>query len=279
MGRVDGKVAFITGAARGQGRAHAVRLAQEGASIVGVDICGQIPGVPYSLATEEDLEETARLVERSGGRIVTSVADVRDAAALSAAVEEGLRAFDHINVLVANAGICSSEGAAWEISDDTWQQMLDINLTGVWHTVKAVTPTILRSGLPGSIVLTSSFTGLKGEPHIAHYAAAKHGVTGLMRSLAHELGPHNVRVNSVHPGNTETGMIMNDFGFGLLRPDLKKVQRDDAGQVLKQLTLMNVDFIQPEDIANAVLFLASDEARFITGVTLPVDAGWYAKST
>ncbi|HWD07419.1 MAG TPA: mycofactocin-coupled SDR family oxidoreductase [Amycolatopsis sp.] len=279
MGRLDGKVAFITGAARGQGRAHAVRFAQEGAKIIAIDVCDSLPTVPYPMPAKDDLDETARLVEAAGGEILTAVADVRDQAALDKAATDGVSAFGGIDILVANAGILNSEGNAWEISDRAWQELIDVNLTGVWRTIKAVVPRMLDTGRGGSLVLTSSYTGLKGEPQIAHYAAAKHGVMGLTRSLAHELGPHNIRVNSVNPGNTETGMVTNDFSFGLLRPDLEKPGRDDAAATLRQLTLLDVDFIQPEDIANAALWLASDEARYVTGIAIPVDAGWYAKST
>ncbi|MDJ0415364.1 mycofactocin-coupled SDR family oxidoreductase [Rhodococcus opacus] len=279
MGRIEGKVAFITGAARGQGRAHAVRFASEGADIVAIDICDAIEGVPYSLSTKDDLDETAHLVRKAGGRVITAVADVRNQGDLDNIVAEGISEFGGIDILIANAGILTSEGRAWEISDRAWNDILDVNLTGVWRSVKAVAPTMVERNQGGSIVLTSSYTGLKGEGYIAHYAAAKHGVVGLMRSLAHELGPYNIRVNTVNPGNTATGMVLNDFSFGLLRPDLTHPGRADAAETLKHLTLMDVDFIEPEDIANAALWLASDEARFVTGVTLPIDAGWYAKST
>lgn len=279
MGRLDGKVAFITGGARGQGRAEALRFAREGAKIVAIDICGQIEGVPYPLASKADLDETVEQVRAAGGDIIAEVADVRDQDQLNAAVASGLSAFGHIDVVVANAGICGSEGNAWEISDGGWATMLDVNLTGVWRTIRAVVPSMIQSGRTGSIIITSSYTGLKGESQIAHYAATKHGVVGLMRSLAHELGPHNIRVNTLNPGNTESPMVVNDWGSSSLRPDLESPTRDDVLQTLNHLTLLDVGFMQVEDMANAALWLASDESRYVTGVVLPVDGGWYAKST
>lgn len=279
MGRLDNKVAFITGAARGQGRAHALRFAAEGAKIVGIDVCDQIPTVPYPLATKAELDETVELVRAAGGEMIGAVADVRNQEQLESAVGVAVAEFGGVDVLVANAGICSSDGCAWEIGDETWATMLDVNLTGVWRTVRAVAPAMIASGRGGSMVLTSSFTGIKGEPHIAHYSAAKHGVVGLMRSLAHELGPHRIRVNTINPGNTASPMVVNDWGNAMLCPDIENPSRADAEQTLKHLTLMDVGFMECEDMANAALWLASDESRYVTGITLSVDAGWYARST
>jgi SDR family mycofactocin-dependent oxidoreductase len=203
MGRVEGKVALITGAARGQGRSHALRLAEEGADIIAVDVCGQLDTVPYAMATEADLEETAKQVEDRDRRILTRQADVRDLGQLQAAVADGVSEFGHLDIVCANAGI-GSMGPAWELSEETWQDMIDVNLTGVWKTVKAVIPQMIEQGTGGSIVLTSSIFGVQAGANVAHYVAAKHGVTGLMRALAVELAPHRIRVNSVHPTTVDT---------------------------------------------------------------------------
>jgi len=277
MPRLDGKVALITGAARGQGRGHAVRFAEEGAAIIAIDACDTHHEVPYPLPTPGDLEETGRLVEAINGRVITAVADIRDQQALDAVVANGMAEFGRLDVVVANAGICTGGWSAWDMPDDSWQAMLDINLTGQWRTIKAAAPKIIDGRSGGSVILTSSFSGLRGEPFIAHYVAAKHGVVGLMRSLAHELGPHNIRVNTINPGNARTPMIDNDYGYKLMCPDLEQPGHDDMAKVLRRLTLLDVDFIEISDLANAALFLASDESRYITGVMLPVDAGWSAK--
>jgi SDR family mycofactocin-dependent oxidoreductase len=200
-GRVEGKVAFITGAARGQGRSHAVRLAQEGADIIAVDVCEDMPGMPYAGATQEDLAETVKEVEALDRRIVAEKADVRDYGALKAALDDGIAQLGRLDIVSANAGIGSSPHAAQDLAEQTWQDMLDINLTGVWHTAKAATPHLIEGGHGGSIVLTSSAAGLQAYANIAHYVSAKHGVVGLMRTLALELAPHSIRVNSIHhPG-------------------------------------------------------------------------------
>jgi SDR family mycofactocin-dependent oxidoreductase len=271
MGRVEGKVAFITGAARGQGRAEAVRFAEEGADIVAVDICAQVDTVPYPLGTEEDLAETARLVEELDRRIITRQADTRDLAQLEAAVADGVSEFGHIDIAVANAGIYNST-PAWEIGEQQWQDMIDINLTGVWKTARAVIPHMLEQGGGGSIVLTSSNAGLIAFPNLAHYTAAKHGVTGLMRCLAVELAPHNVRCNSVHPTTVDTPMIDNPYSYSIFLGQ-EGVTRDDAQDAMKAINALPVPWVEAVDIANAVLYLASDEARYVTGIALPVDAG------
>jgi (+)-trans-carveol dehydrogenase len=272
MGRVEGKVAFITGAARGQGRSHAVRLAEEGADIIAVDLCGQIDSVPYGMATPDDLAETAKLVEEQDRRIVAAQADVRDAGQLQAAVEEGLSQFGHIDIVSANAGIVSYAPAA-DMDEQTWQDMLDVNLTGVWRTCKAVIPSMIEAGRGGSIILTSSTAGLKGMANIAHYVSAKHGVVGLARTLANELAPHMIRVNTVHPTSVDTPMVGNEATFQLFRPDLDNPTLDDMKELMLQMNALPVAFVDPRDISNAVLWLASDEARYVTGVALPVDAG------
>jgi (+)-trans-carveol dehydrogenase len=272
-GRVEGKVAFITGAARGQGRAHAVRLAQEGADIIAVDICKQIDSVQIPLSTPEDLAETADLVKGHNRRIYTAEVDVRDYGALKAAVDAGVEQMGRLDIIVANAGIGNGGETLDKTSEGDWTDMIDVNLGGVWKSVKAGVPHILAGGRGGSIILTSSVGGLKAYPHTGHYVAAKHGVVGLMRTFAVELGQHNIRVNSVHPTNVNTPLFMNEPTMKLFRPDLENPGPDDMKVVGQLMHTLPIGWVEPEDIANAVLFLASDEARFITGVTLPVDGG------
>jgi (+)-trans-carveol dehydrogenase len=272
-GRVEGKVAFITGAARGQGRAHAVRLAQEGADIIAVDICKQIDSVQIPLSTPEDLAETADLVKGHNRRIYTAEVDVRDYDALKAAVDAGVEQMGRLDIIVANAGIGNGGATLDKTSEPDWTDMIDVNLAGVWKTVKAGVPHILAGGRGGSIILTSSVGGLKAYPHTGHYVAAKHGVVGLMRTFAVELGAQNIRVNSVHPTNVNTPLFMNAGTMKLFRPDLENPGPEDMKVVGQLMHTLPIGWVEPEDIANAVLFLASDEARYITGVTLPVDGG------
>jgi (+)-trans-carveol dehydrogenase len=273
-GRVEGKVAFITGAARGQGRAHAVRLAQEGADIIAVDICKKIDTVDLIAAsTPEDLAETADLVKGHNRRIYTAEVDVRDYDALKKAVDTGVEQLGKLDIIVANAGIGNGGQTLDKTSERDWTAMIDINLGGVWKTVKAGVPHILSGGNGGSIILTSSVGGLKAYPHTGHYVAAKHGVVGLMRTFAVELGAQNIRVNSVHPTNVNTPLFMNDGTMRLFRPDLENPGPDDMKVVGQLMHTLPIGWVEPEDIANAVLFLASDEARYVTGVTLPVDGG------
>jgi SDR family mycofactocin-dependent oxidoreductase len=271
MGRVEGKVALVTGAARGQGRAHAVRLAEEGADIIAVDACSQLETVPYALASEGDLAETAKRVEELDRRIITHRADVRDLAALQSAVAEGVSEFGHLDIVCANAGILST-GPAWELSENSWQEMIDVNLTGVWKTVKATVPQLIEQGLGGSVILTSSIAGLVAFGNLAHYTAAKHGVTGLMRTLAVELAPHRIRVNSVHPTTVDTDMIQNKAVYELFL-GTEEASRSDAEVGMKVLNALPIPWVDPVDISNVVLFLASDESRYITGTTQVIDAG------
>lgn len=272
MGRVQGKVAFITGAARGQGRSHAVRLAQEGAEIIAVDVCQSFGTVPYDGPTEADLAQTVKEVEALDRRILARQADVRDLSSLQAAVDEGLSQFGHIDIVCANAGIASF-GPALELTEETWQEVIDINLTGVWKTVKATAPSMVERGQGGSIILTSSIAGLIAFPMLAHYTAAKHGVTGLMRTLAIELAAHDIRVNSVHPTTVDTPMVANEAVYGLFMGGLQGVTREQASEGMKALNAMPVPWVEAVDISNAVLYLASDEARYVTGTTTVVDAG------
>jgi (+)-trans-carveol dehydrogenase len=271
-GRVQGKVAFITGAARGQGRSHAVRLAEEGADIIAVDIAGPVESVKiYPPATEADLAETVRQVEALDRRIVAHKADVRDSAALKAALADGVAQLGKLDIVVANAGIYQISPVL-ELDDAGWQETIDINLTGVWNTVKVALPHLVAGG-GGSVVLTSSVLGLKGLANSVHYNAAKHGVVGIMRSVANEFALQHVRVNSVHPTLVNTVMIQNEAVWGLFDPDNPRPSRESAVPVFQTVNALPVPWVEPADISNAVLFLASDEARYITGVTLPVDAG------
>ncbi|BBX01749.1 3-ketoacyl-ACP reductase [Mycolicibacterium moriokaense] len=271
MGRLQGKVALITGAARGIGRAQAVRFAQEGADIIALDICGAVDTVIIPPATREDLDETARLVSEAGGRIVTEVADVRDTDAVQAATDCGVEHFGGLDIVCATAGI-TSRGMTVELSENAWQTMLDVNLSGVWRTCRATAGHLIQRG-SGSMILISSIAGLRGLVGVAHYTSAKHGVVGLMRTLANELAPHNIRVNTVHPTNVDTPMIQNDHVRGAFRPDLEHVSREEFAEAARPMNMLPIPWVEPVDVANACLFLASDEARYITAVTLPVDAG------
>jgi (+)-trans-carveol dehydrogenase len=276
MGRLDGKVALITGAARGQGRSHAVRLAEEGADIVALDIGQQIETVRYAGASPADLEETVRLVESQGRRITAYQADVRDQARLDKVVAAALKEFNYIDIVCANAGIISY-GPTWELTEEQWRDVIDINLTGVWHTVKATIPPLIRAGRGGSITIISSGAGMKGFANCAHYTAAKHGVIGLMRSLAVELAGHFIRVNAILPSTVRTDMVINQHTYRRFRPDLDDPTLEDAMPVFGSSNLLPVAMVEPRDVSDALLWLASDEARYITGIALPVDAGLLTK--
>jgi SDR family mycofactocin-dependent oxidoreductase len=277
MGRLEGKVAFVTGAARGQGRSHALRLAEEGADIVAVDIAGQISTVRYPMATPDDLAETVRQVEAMDRRIVATQADVRDYDAMKSAVDDGVAQLGRLDIVAANAGI-GTFGTMEELTDEEWDDMLDTNLKGVWHTAKASIPHLRAAG-GGSMILTSSTAGLMGLANLGHYVAAKHGVVGLMRTLALELAPDMIRVNTVHPTSVDTDMIHNEATYALFAPDLGPDERtrDALGARFATLNALPIQWVEAVDISNAVVFLASDEARYITGVTLPVDAGSLVK--
>ena len=277
MGRLNGKVAVISGVARGQGRRHAIRMAEEGADIIGFDILEPIPGSTSDGATEADMAETVKAVEALDRRIIAKKADVRNFEQVKAVADEGFAEFGRLDIVLGNAGISSSPSAAELISDEAFTDMVDINLTGVWRTVKAAIPHMRAAGNGGSIVLTSSVAGLMAYANIAHYVSAKHGVVGLMRTLALELGPEMIRVNSVHPTTVDTPMVMNQATFSLFRPDLEKATKEDFAAAATQMNLIPVPWLEDFDISNAIIFLCSDEARYITGVTLPVDAGVMVK--
>jgi len=272
-GRVEGKVAFITGAGRGQGRSHAVKLASEGADIIAIDILKDVEGA-LPMATPDDLAETVKLVEAQDRRIVATQADVRDLDGLKVAVDAGVEELGRLDIVVANAGVASLGGPVEKMSQDNWKHTIDINLTGLWNTARVAIPHMIAGGQGGAIVLTSSVGGMHAMPNMSHYVSAKHGVIGLMRSLAVELGQHHIRVNSVLPTNVNTPMFMNEGTFKMFRPDLENPTAADVEPIAAQfMHVLPHGWIEPEDVSNAILFLASDESRYITGVPLPIDLG------
>jgi SDR family mycofactocin-dependent oxidoreductase len=267
MGKLDGKVAFITGAARGQGRSHAVRLAQEGADIIAVDICAQLESVTYAMSTPEDLEQTVKEVEALGRRIVARQADVRDVTALQKVFDEGATELGPVSIVLANAGI--GAGGSTVSAERQWEDVIAVNLTGVWNTGRVAIPAMIERGQGGAIVLTSSTGGLIGvgipAAGFLGYTAAKHGVIGLMRSWANYLAPHFIRVNSVAPTAVRTPMA----GDG----DLALVLERNPKLANALSNAMPVDLVEPVDVSNAIAWLVSDDARYVTGTVVPVDAG------
>lgn len=264
MGKLEGKVAFITGAARGQGRSHAVTLAAEGADIIAIDACADTKTAQYAMATEEDLKETVRLVEALGRRIVAVKADVREPEALKEAVSGGVDELGRLDVVSANAGICTLQ--EWDqVTPEIWQETIDINLTGVWNTCVAAIPHLIAAG-GGSIIITSSTAGRKGLPFFAPYVAAKTGIVGVAKSLANELGQQNIRVNTVHPTGVNTDML---GGLGGMQAIIE--HHPSVGSLYENT--LPVETIDAVDISNAILWLASDDAKYVTGVELSVDAG------
>jgi len=263
-GRVEGKVAFITGAARGQGRSHALRLAEEGADIIAVDVLEDYRSVVYPMASPADLDETVKLVEERGRRIVTGKADVRDPDSLTTALSDGVAELGHLDIVCANAGICSVQ--TWDQVDaEIWRDTLDTNLTGVWNTMVAAVPHLIANG-GGSIIATSSVAGIKGLPFVTPYVASKHGVVGIARSMAHELAKHHIRVNTVHPTGVNTPMLQ---GLGGLDPLLSR--DPELGGIFENT--YPVQTVEPRDVSEAVLYLASDESRYVTGLEFTIDAG------
>jgi (+)-trans-carveol dehydrogenase/(-)-trans-carveol dehydrogenase len=274
--RVAGKVALITGAARGIGRSNAVRLAEEGADIIALDICRGTADF-YQGATDDDLAETGREVEALGRRVVARRTDVRDFDALKAAVDEGVAELGRLDIVSAAAGMGATPYPSHELPEKLWQDMIDVNLTGVWHTTKAAIPHIIDGGRGGSIVIISSVAGFRAFATVGQYVTAKHGLVGLMRSLALELGPHSIRVNTVHPCQVDTDLIQNEPTYRVFRPDLAAPSKDDFREASKKTLVLPIPWIEPIDVSNAVLFLTSDEARYITGATIAVDAGQSVK--
>jgi SDR family mycofactocin-dependent oxidoreductase len=266
VGKLDGKVAVISGGARGQGRSHAITLAREGATIVTFDVCEPFEYPMHPSSTEEDLQETVRLVEDLDQRCVAIKADARDSAAMKAVAERTMAEFGRIDILLVNHGIWSVAETLWDIPDEMWDETIDVCLTSAWKVTKACVPAIIEGGRGGSVVYTSSANGLISAPSWGHYAAAKHGIVGLMRTLAVEVGPYSIRVNSIHPGAVATPMMFEGGTIeaaSVWRPEIFGVNHN----------LLPIDNLEPKDISNAILWLVSDEARYVTGVTLSVDGG------
>ena len=276
-GRLAGKVAFISGAARGQGRAHAIRMAEEGADIIGFDAAGPLPSQGAPAASPEDLAETARQVEERDRRVIARQADASDLGAVTAVLDEGIAEFGRLDIVVANAGVQGNPAPIVQTSAVEWGAVIASNLTGVFNTARAAAPHIIAGGRGGSIILTSSSIALRAQPGLGPYGSSKTGIIGLMRALALELGEHSIRVNSIHPTTVRTPMLINDINFRLFRPDLEQPTLEDVEPVYRTLNVLPVPWVEPEDIANAAVFLASDEGRYITGVALPVDAGYTLK--
>ena len=266
MARLKNKVAFITGVARGQGRAHAIRLASEGAAIIGIDLAGPLPGVPYDSATEDDLEETAELVRDVGGTAVLGRRDVRDYEGLSEFLEKEVAALGGLDIVVANAGICIPQ--TWnEITPESFKDTLDINVTGVWNTITASAPHVIARG-GGSVIVISSYAGKKVQPFMIHYTTSKHALVGMTRGFAAELGQHNVRVNSVHPGAVVTPM-----GSGDMVARIEETNASNPRLAAMGTTVLNQYAAEAHEISSVVAFLASDESTFITSEHISVDGG------
>jgi (+)-trans-carveol dehydrogenase len=274
MGRVRGKVALVTGAAKGQGRSHCLRLAEEGADIIAIDFCQDYPEgrANYPGGTAADLEETVRLVEATGRRIVALHADVRDTAALRSAVDRGVETLGRLDIVSANAGVLLKFAEVDEYDEDDWNYTLDTNLSGVWRTIKLTVPHLKANG-GGSIIVTSSAAGIKATANAAAYVASKFGVLGLTRTAARELGRHNIRVNALHPTQVATDMILNQSMYDLFCPDLENPTMEDFASRSSGMMAMDNPWVEPVDVSNALLYLASDEARYVTGTSVPVDSG------
>lgn len=271
-GRLEGKVAFITGAARGQGRSHAVKLAEEGADIIAIDVTEQVETVPYPTATAEEMQETVRLVESLDRRIIAADLDVRDLAGMQKFVADAVADLGRLDIVLANAGI-STPAPSLDMDEEIWNTMIDINLTGVWKTLKASVPHIIEGGRGGSIAITSSLAAIYANEGTAHYSAAKAGLVMFAKVLAKELAPQSIRVNTIHPTTVATDMILNDATFKLFRPDLENPTRADFEEAARTLNRLPIAAMEAVDISNAILYLVSDEGRYVTGTTHVVDAG------
>jgi SDR family mycofactocin-dependent oxidoreductase len=271
-GRFEGQVVLISGVARGQGRSHAIHFAREGARIVGFDICHDLPSSSFALASESDLDETRAQIEKAGAEIVALQGDVRSMADIRGVVQAGVEAFGQIDVVVANAGIVGPVGPSWELDEASVVDVIDIDLIGIWRTVSAAVPELLKRPGGGSVVMTSSGAGVKGLPNIGAYVAAKHGVIGLMRAMARELAPKQIRVNAVLPGNCDTPMLQSVAIKRLYVPDEEAPTREQFAAAART-TPMGIPWVDPADVSEAVMWLCSQEARYVTGIALPVDGG------
>lgn len=277
MGKLDGRVALITGGARGQGRSHALTFAREGASIVVCDIAEQVDTVPYTMANDDQLAETAKLVEEFDQRCLAIKADVRDTAAVQRVVDQTMSEFGRLDILIANHGILSLTTVA-DMTDEQWNDVVDTDLTGVFKSMRAVIPHMVEQGW-GRIIATASMAGRCGLPTVAHYCAAKWGVIGLTKSVAREVADRGVTVNCICPTNVDTDMIHNQAFYQLFAPGVENPTREQAAPGFQSLNAIPVPWIEPKDISEAMLFLASEEARYITGEALHVSAGWNAFNT
>jgi len=278
MGLLDGKVAFVTGAARGQGRSHAIRLAQEGADVIAVDACATPPWLSYPLATEDDLAETVKEVEALDRRIIARKADIRNLTALQDVLGEGTTELGgRLDIVAANAAIISWPKDTWTIDVAEFRELIDVTLTGTFITVKAAVPLMIAAGNGGSITLTSSGAAITAGKGLGDYKAAKNGVLALKDTLAYELAEHFIRVNAVCPTAVDTPMIQNETLHRAFRPDLENPGRDDVKEGFAEMNLLPIPWVDPVDVSNAIVWLASDAARYVTGITLPVDAGNHLK--
>jgi SDR family mycofactocin-dependent oxidoreductase len=274
-GSLEGRVAFVTGAARGQGRAHAIRLANEGADIIAIDVCGPVPPITYPLATPEELDETVHGVEAAGRKILARHVDIRDGEALRQVVADGMEQFARLDVLVANAGVLGW-GRLWELSEEQWDAVIDVNLSGTWRTLRAAVPAMIEAGNGGSIIIVSSAAGLKATPGNGHYAASKHGLVALTNSLALEVGEFGIRVNSIHPYSIDTPMIEHEAMMKMFKEHPSFLHsfapmpfhpHDAGGRRHRN------EFMAPEEVSDVVAWLAGDGSATLSGVQIPVDRG------
>jgi SDR family mycofactocin-dependent oxidoreductase len=271
-GPLAGQVAFVTGAARGQGRSHALALAREGASVIALDACAPIATVPYPLPAKEDLEDTAEQVRALGAQVIHGVVDVRDLAGMERFVSDAVATLGRLDIVCANAGI-STPSPTLTMTEEAWQTTIDINLTGVWKTCRATVPHIIAGGRGGAVIITSSSATAMISKNIAHYTASKHGLIGFMRVLAKELAPHRIRVNTLHPTGVRTPMIFNEPMYRLFRPDLENPDQEDFESAARSHHALGVSSVDPEDVSAAVIYLASAAGRYVTGSTFMLDAG------
>jgi SDR family mycofactocin-dependent oxidoreductase len=272
MGRIEGKVAFITGAARGQGRSHALHLAKEGADVIAIDLTAPIDTVPYPMATPEDLEETVRLVEGLNRRAIAASIDIRDLAGMRGFLDSAVHQLGRLDIVCANAGVLSL-GPLIDLTEEQWQETIDVNLTGTWKTIKAAVARMITAGNGGSVIITSSVASGLAYLSSGHYTAAKLGLVGLARVLAREVAEHDIRVNTIHPTNVISGMTDNETVIGRYRPDLDEPTFDDLLEGAKTKHPLRIGALEPDEISKTVLYLASDDSRYVTGSKHLVDAG------
>ncbi|MEU0465283.1 mycofactocin-coupled SDR family oxidoreductase [Amycolatopsis sp. NPDC006131] len=273
MQRFKGQTVVISGAARGQGRSHALGFAAEGANVVGFDICGPVESSPITLASAGDLAETAEEVRALGAGALFTKADVRDGAQVAQVFEQARDRFGRIDVVVANAGIIGHFAPTWEIDDAVYREVVDIDLIGAWRVLKYGVTAMIEGGVPGAVIVTGSGASIKGLANLSPYVAAKHGLVGMVRTAARELGPHGIRVNLIAPGNVNTDLIINPFVYGVYFPDAESPTREDFEALASSQNPMRQPYVEPEDVTRTVLHLASDDAKYVTGTVIPIDGG------